>query len=178
MKALLDAGASPYDLVPSKSKGSEYLMFTVWHWFCASLLHDGRFSKCHPPLCKILVYFLEAGVNRDCYFLFCPEIVDGSKKSEAERPPTHVVTLQSFVRRLNPPNLTQLLELIDKPGTSSEIPNSFHPEDYITFDLGVVSGQRDNDLGWDWLESVGFELYAIVCGGKWMYDRSMDVRVY
>jgi len=116
------------------------------------------------------VYFLEAGVNRDCYFLFRPETVDGSKKSEAERPPTHVLTLQNFVRRLNPPNLTELLELIDKPGTSPEIPSSFHPEDYITFDLGLVSGGL--------LAPVGFELCAIVCGGIWMYDRSMDVRVY
>jgi hypothetical protein len=167
VKVLLDAGATPYDLVPSKSKGNEDLLFTVWHWFCATLLGYGRFSPQNPRLRQILVYFLEAGVNRDCYFLLRPRIVDGSKESEAERPPTHVVTLQSLVRRLNPPNLTQLLELIDKPDTSSEIPSLFDPEDYITL-----------DLGWDWLAFDRFELYAIVCGGKWMYDRSMDVRVY
>jgi len=177
VKVLLDAGATPYDLVTSKSKGSEDLMFTVWHWFCGTLLGYGRLSRWHPRLCQILGYFLEAGVNRDCYFLFRPRIVDGSKKSAAEMPPTHVVTLQSFVRRLNPPNLTQLLELIDKPGTSSEIPSSFHPEDYITFDLGLVSGQGDND-GWGWPQSVGFELYAVVCGGIWMHSRSMAVRMY
>jgi hypothetical protein len=179
VKVLLDAGASPYGLVASKSVGSEDLMFTVWHWFCATLPRNGGWSRSHRHLCKILEYFLEAGVNRDCYFLYRPGIVVGSKESEAERPPTHMATLQSFVRRLNPPNLTQLLALLDKPGTSSKIPSSFHPEDYITFDLGLVSGSWGIDRGWRWSPaSYGPEPYAIVCGGKWMYGPSMSVRLY
>lgn len=178
MKVHFDAGASPYELITSKSKGSEDLRFTVWHWFCAYFTGAGRHSFYHLRLCKILLYFLEAGINRDCYFLFRSDVVDGSKKSETERHPTHLITLQSFMRQLNPSNLPELLELMEKPGTSLKTLSSFHPEDYITFDFGVVSGEGFKELGLNWLLPLGFKLCAIVCRGKWMHTQSMAVGVY
>jgi hypothetical protein len=70
------------------------------------------------------------------------------------------------MRQLNPSNLPELLELMEKPGNSLKTPSSFHPEDYITFDFGVVSGQRFKELGLNWLLPLGFKLCAIICGGN------------
>ncbi|PMD12204.1 hypothetical protein NA56DRAFT_713415 [Hyaloscypha hepaticicola] len=156
----------------SKSKGSEDLMFTVWHWFCAFFIGAGRHSFYHLRLCKILLYFLEVGVNWDCYLLFRSDVVDSSKKSETERNPTHLITLQSLMRQLNPSNLPELLELMEKPGNPLKIPSSFYLEDYITFDFGMVGGQRFKDLGLNLPLPLGSKICAIVCGGKWMHRRT------
>jgi hypothetical protein len=178
VKALIDAGVSPYDLIKSKSAGSDDMAFTVWHWFCTTLYRLGRRGFVYDQqLCKILLYFLEAGVNRDCYFLFHLRGLEGSDESEIERSSTYVVTLESFVRRWNPPDLQELLALMEKPGTPLEIPSSFNPEDYISFDLEAVSGEMHKVPG-EWPSSLGFKLCAVVCGGKWMYSRSMKVRVF
>lgn len=119
-RALLDAGASPHDLVCTV--GQTAAQFTVWQLVCTALVcllstPFWRQDRLLRELCTVIQHFLEAGADSDCYVQF------GWSRCSDEEP--HAVSLRAFIKELNPPNLGELLKLMDEPKPSQGIGRAF-----------------------------------------------------
>jgi hypothetical protein len=140
VKALLDAGASPHDLVSTYTGTSQ---FTIWQLACTACVcmminADGGGGVRRN--CQIIQYFLEAGADANCFVLLGRRRKEncqaesrlklgnrgavnsrGARGSPVRSRPTHAISLLTLLRQLDPPNLGELLKSIKEPNPSQDI---------------------------------------------------------
>jgi hypothetical protein len=146
-KLLLDAGASPHDLVSTKR--SNPCQFTVWEIVCAALvvhIMERRYwDVCNPDsatvrrICEIIQYFFEAGAETNCFVLLTiiPPVVLG--KRESPKGPTHAMPLRTLLQQIQPPNLGELLKLMKEPESPGGILGLFRSAwGYLTGKQAVI----------------------------------------
>jgi hypothetical protein len=187
-KALLDAGASPHDLVWSYDRRSQ---FTVWQLVCTAFVcqmmrPDSRVRFLRRN-CEIIQYFLEAGADANCFALLSCEA-----DSPVSPGPTHAIALRTLIQQCNPPNLDELLRLMEGPkpsqgtllvgvfhsawkyltGKAGPVAPTFRLEDYAPFDLAMDPYLLTNDIG----VLPRFVLKSVVFNGETQVDRDVEIQ--
>jgi hypothetical protein len=139
-KALLDAGASPHDLVSTYNRSSR---FTVWQLACTAfvgqMMHPDSRVRSLRRNCEVIQYFLEAGADANCFALLA---CAADSPVQVSRGPTHAIALRTLIQQCNPPNLDELLKLMEEPETSRDslLVRVFHSaRDYLTGKAGPVA---------------------------------------
>jgi hypothetical protein len=235
VKSLIEAGASSRHLVSTYTGTSQ---FTVWQLVCTAvvcqLIDPSRRIDCLRRNCEIIQYFLEAGVDVNCFALLeCASRIsrannetkshtksqadsqagsqegsqEGSQpKSDTDSPaesqaasqagspvprrPTHAISMRTLLRQCNPPNLTELLELMEPPrqsggtllgvfhsaweylvGKKAAAP-TFRLEDYAPFDLAMDPYQSTAD------GSPLFVVSSVVFSGETQVDPDVEIKCW
>ncbi|CZR59953.1 uncharacterized protein PAC_09848 [Phialocephala subalpina] len=155
-KLLLGSSASPHGRVKVRS-GGEVTTLTIWQSFCSYftsflIYGAGNGDSNIQNKCKILEYFLEAGVEHNCWILLFRGDVPTPQYDVKAITPTHIISLYDLVQQINPPNLKRLTALMrgKKQGILSSTwhyllvaisaandGTSVRPEDYVPFSLDM-----------------------------------------
>jgi hypothetical protein len=190
-KALLDAGASPHDLVSTYDRSSQ---FTVWQLVCTAfvckMMRPGTKEKFLHRNCEVIQYFLEAGADANCFALVeCEPDAPG----QVSRGPTHAIALRTLIQQCNPPNLDELLRLMQEPkpsqgtllvgvfhsawkyltGQAGPVAPTFRLEGYAPFDPAMDPHQFTNDGG----IIPRFVLKSVVLNGETQVNPDVEIKV-
>jgi hypothetical protein len=197
-RTLLKAGASPHDTVRLRRDG--FLEHTVWQIFCAffaaQLVSGSKAIREYDlqPKCQCLEYFLEVGVDPNCFIVLSQTDVNDHEDFQVGEPATHIISLEHLVQQLKPPNFQSLSKLMkncdqgffQKPGVEcvpSMDDREFDPQDYLPFSIDMQHWTPDDKLFESNLpEDDGKRSWFIVHSIVWRNARvsvpDLKIRIY